>query len=284
MDVNCGCGPALSGWGWEDSVGKTRDLSGEIEDQVKQGAVLEAPRVARSPRTFFLHPEDKKMSVDPPQGSAADRPGLVDAGRKIEQESFRIIDSEIGEHGFSQDEWQVVRRVIHTSGDFDFANWMRFHPQAIESAVAALRGGCTIFTDTRMIHAGLSPWRLGWFGNRVETPVLDPKSQEWAQKAGTTRSVAAFSHYGARFNGCIVAIGNAPTALLETIRLAREEGVRPALIVGVPVGFVQAAESKQELFELDDRPSITVLGRKGGSSIAVAILHALFELAKGGVR
>lgn len=220
------------------------------------------------------------MRVNPPQGSTADRPGLVHAGHEIEVESFRIIDSEMGEHGFAPDQWQVVRRVIHTTGDFDFANRIRIHPRGIESAIAALRRGCTLYTDTRMIHAGLSPWRLGWFGNDVVTPVLEPQSQQWAEKAGTTRSVAAFRHYGAQFNGGIVAVGNAPTALLETIRLVREEGVRPALIVAVPVGFVQAAESKDALQEIEDQPSITVLGRKGGSSVAVAILHALLELAK----
>ena len=219
------------------------------------------------------------MRANPPQSSTADRPGLVHAGHEIEVESFRIIDSEMGEHCYPPDQWEIVRRVIHTTGDFDFANWMRFHPKAIESAVAALHRGCRIYTDTRMIHAGLSPWRLSWFANDAVTPVLQPESQQWAEKAGTTRSVAAFRHYGAQFNGGIVAVGNAPTALLETVRLVREEGVRPALIIGVPVGFVQAAESKQELWEIEAQPSIVVLGRKGGSSIAVAILHALLELA-----
>jgi precorrin-8X/cobalt-precorrin-8 methylmutase len=220
------------------------------------------------------------MKVNPPRGSTADRPGLVNAGREIEEESFRIIDSEMGEHGYPPDQWQIVRRVIHTTGDFDFAERIRFHPRAVGSAMEALHRGCILYTDTRMIQAGLSPWRLRWFGNDVVTPVLHPESQQWAERAGTTRSVAAFRHYSAQFNGTIVAVGNAPTALLEIIRLVREEGVRPALIIGAPVGFVQAAESKQILWELDSQPSIAVLGRKGGSSIAVAILHALLELAK----
>ena len=98
--------------------------------------------------------------------SNIDRPGLVQAGREIEERSFGIIDAEIGDHPFPQDQWQVVRRVIHTTGDFDYANLMRFHPRAIASGVAALRRGATIFTDTRMIQTGLSPWRLRWFGNR----------------------------------------------------------------------------------------------------------------------
>ncbi|MFP5212492.1 MAG: precorrin-8X methylmutase [Acidobacteriota bacterium] len=218
------------------------------------------------------------MAVD--GGQESDRPGLVAAGREIETESFRIIDSEMGEHSFAPDEWPVVRRVIHTTGDFDYARIIRFNASAIESGVAALRRGATIFTDTRMIRVGLSPWRLGWFGNEVMTPVTEPESQQWAEAMGTTRSVAAFRHFGKRFEGAIVAVGNAPTALLETIRLAAEEGIRPALIVGVPVGFVQAAESKEALIDVENQPAIAVLGRKGGSTVAVAILHALLELAR----
>jgi len=97
---------------------------------------------------------------------------------------------------------------------------------------------------------------------------------------GTTRSVAAFRHYAGQMNGGIVAIGNAPTALIEILRAVREEGIRPALVIGVPVGFVQAAESKDSLWGLRDQPAITVLGRKGGSSVAVAIVHALLDLAR----
>jgi len=209
-----------------------------------------------------------------------DRPGLVEAGRVIERESFRIIDAEMGAHGFSEDQWPIVRRVIHTTGDFDYAHWIRFHPLALEAGKAALLRGATIFTDTRMIHAGLSPWRLGWFGNEVLTPVVLPESQRWAREMGTTRSVAAFRHCATQFNGSIVTIGNAPTALLEVIRLVRDEKIRPALIIGAPVGFVQAEESKAALWALEEQPCITILGRKGGSSVAVAILHALLEWAK----
>ncbi len=220
------------------------------------------------------------MAPDAQEVQGLDRPGLVRAGREIEAESFRIIDSEVGDHQFPRDQWQIVRRVIHTTGDFDFARWMRFHPRAIEQGCAALREGCPIFADTRMIQVGLSPWRLKWFGNEVSTPVSDPESQKWAEELDTTRSVAAFRHISKRLNGSLIAIGNAPTALAEVCRMIREEGLRPALVVGVPVGFVQAVESKDHLWNMDLQPAITVLGRKGGSSIAVAILHALFELAK----
>jgi precorrin-8X/cobalt-precorrin-8 methylmutase len=211
------------------------------------------------------------------------RPGLVAAGRKIEEESFRIIDREMGAHGFPGEQWQIVRRVIHTTGDFDYAQRMRFGAGAVESGTSALRRGARIFTDTRMIRVGISPWRLEWFGNEVLTPAEKIDSHHLATEAGVTRTLAAFRSCAAEFNGAVVAIGNAPTALLEAVRLVEREGVRPALIVGVPVGFVQAEESKEALSRMQDQPMITVLGRKGGSSVAVAIVHALLELARGGV-
>ena len=214
------------------------------------------------------------------RGETGARPGLVQAGREIEEKSFGIIDAEIGVHSFPPDHWQVVRRVIHTTGDFEYADLMRFQPEAIASGVAALRRGATIFTDTRMIRIGLSPWRLQWFGNRVVTPPAEPESQQWAEAMGTTRSAAAFRHFSKQLDGGIAAIGNSPTALLEVRRMIDEDGVRPALIIGVPVGFVQAAESKDLLWELKGSPAITNLGRKGGSAVAVAIVHSLLELAR----
>lgn len=212
--------------------------------------------------------------------AATARPGLVAAGREIEAESFRVIDSEMGPHGFPPEQWPIVRRVIHTTGDFDYARWMRFHPDAVAAAVSALRSGCTIVSDTRMIQVGLSPWRLGWFQNPVVTPPASPESQRWAEQWGVTRSVASFRRGASGFRDAVIAVGNAPTALFETLRIAREEGVAPACIIGVPVGFVQAAESKEALWRETHLPSITVLGRKGGSSVAVAILHALLEWAR----
>lgn len=210
-----------------------------------------------------------------------DRSGLVEAGRAIETESFRIIDEEIGgRFAFSPDEWQVVRRVVHTTGDTAYAEHVELHPDAIASGVEAFRRGAPIFADTRMIGVGLSPWRLRWFGTETTVPSALPESQEWAERLGVTRSVAAFRHFGHKLDGSVVAIGNAPTALLEVIRMVKEEGVRPALIVGAPVGFVSAAESKEALRELANQPFITVRGRKGGSSVAVSIVHALLELAK----
>ena len=220
------------------------------------------------------------MASEFKQNTQSDRPGLVYAGRKIEEESFQIIEAEMGPHKFPPAQWQIIRRIIHTTGYFDYAPWIRFHPFAIETGCSALRDGATIFTDTRMIQTGLSPWRLNWFGSEIITPVTANESQEWAEQMGTTRSVAAFRRCSSQLNGSIVAIGNAPTALLEVVRLVQEEEIQPALIIGVPVGFVQAAESKEALLRLDKQPAITVLGRKGGSTVAVAILHALMEWAR----
>ncbi|MHC1724929.1 MAG: precorrin-8X methylmutase [Syntrophobacteraceae bacterium] len=220
------------------------------------------------------------MILQFPNRSEGDRPGLVQAGREIEQESFRIIDEEMGEHRFPSDQWQIVRRVIHTTGDFDYAQRLSFSPDAIAAGIQALKNAACIYADTRMIRVGLSPWRLEWYNNEVVCPAENKECHDIAAKTGVTRTLAAFRNCAAGLNGSIIAIGNAPTALREVIRLIEEEGVRPALVIGVPVGFVQAEESKAALWKMEKQPSITVLGRKGGSSVAVAIVHALLELSK----
>lgn len=206
---------------------------------------------------------------------------LVSAGKTIEEQSFRIIDAEMGPHDFPPDQWSIVRRVIHTTGDFEFARLIRIHGQAVKAGCAALRQGAAIVVDTRMVQVGLSPTRLQWFGNAVVVPASQAGVRETAEKEGLTRSAAAFRRLGTTLNGSIVAVGNAPTALLETLRIMQDERIQPALVVGVPVGFVQADTAKEALWQFQAVPSITVLGRKGGSPVAVAVLHALLELAYG---
>lgn len=196
---------------------------------------------------------------------------------EIERESFRIIRSELGTHDFSPEEESVVIRMIHATGDFDFRDITRFHPQAIVSGLEALRHGCTIVTDVRMVEVGIAAGPLTQLGGRVLCDIGHPEVREQAQALGLTRSAVAVRRNAGNMEGGIVAIGNAPTALLEVIRLVREEGLRPTLIVGVPVGFVNAAESKEELLTLDT-PYITVAGRKGGSTVAVAAINALLKL------
>jgi precorrin-8X/cobalt-precorrin-8 methylmutase len=205
---------------------------------------------------------------------------MTTLGRQIEDSSFAIVDSEAGPHDFGAAEWQVVRRVIHATADFEFATLMRFHPQAIVAGITALRGGCPVLVDVKMISAGLNEERLGAYGCRVVSYISDEDVIAAARAANSTRAIEAMrkARRLGMLDGAIVAIGNAPTALLELARLIREEGARPALIIGVPVGFVSAAESKEAVLALD-APFIVARGRKGGSPIAVAIIHALLLLS-----
>lgn len=201
-------------------------------------------------------------------------------GRSIEGGSFAIIDQEAGTHDFRSDEWEVVRRVIHATADFEFKSLMRFHPNAVHAGVTALQGGCPLLVDVKMIAAGLNEERLSSYGCKVYSFISDEDVIATAKANNSTRAIEAMRK-SRRLNlldGAVVAIGNAPTALLELARLIREEHARPALIIGVPVGFVSAAESKEIVLELST-PSIVARGRKGGSPIAVAIIHALLLLS-----
>jgi len=201
-------------------------------------------------------------------------------GRSIEDGSFAIIDREAGAHEFGPAEWQVVRRVIHATADFEFKTLMRFHPDAIRAGVAALRAGCPIVVDVKMIAAGLSEDRLSAYGCAVHSFISDDDVIASAKADNSTRAIQAMrkAHRLALLNGAIIAIGNAPTALLEVARLVHEESAKPALVIGVPVGFVSASESKDATLALST-PFIVALGRKGGSPIAVAVIHALLLLS-----
>ncbi|MEO5362687.1 MAG: precorrin-8X methylmutase [Magnetococcus sp. DMHC-8] len=209
-------------------------------------------------------------------------PPIVPAGAAIEAASFRRIEAQVGTHDPHDPwQWQVVRRLIHTSGDLALHGLTRFHPRAIPAAMAALRRAAPLIVDVEMIRAGLTARRLQPLGLSVQQWNAAPEVIARAQAEGTTRSVQAMRHAWRTglLADAVVVIGNAPTALLEVIRLVQEEGVRPALIVGVPVGFINAAESKEALMALDDPPWIAIQGTKGGSTLAVAALHALLDLA-----
>lgn len=202
-------------------------------------------------------------------------------GRAIEEGSFAIVDREAGEHDFEAGAWSVVRRVIHATADFEFKSSMRFHPGAISAGVEALRSGCALVVDVRMIEVGLSQPRLAAYGCTTHCFISDEDVIATAKANNSTRAIESMRK-AARLgllDGAIVAVGNAPTALLECKRMIEAGEARPALIVGVPVGFVSAAESKAALLELDV-PYIVALGRKGGSPIAVAIVHALLQLSE----
>ncbi|GEM_PF-52574 len=199
-------------------------------------------------------------------------------GREIEEESFATIDREAGEHHFSPQQWAVVRRIIHATADFEFKDTVVFHNGAVEAGIEALAAGRDLVVDVEMIRAGLSPQRLARFGIRAHCFISEPDVIEEAKRLNLTRAVVAMRRARALIHGGVVAVGNAPTALLEVARMVREEGVRPALVVAVPVGFVNAVESKEEVLRLDV-PAIVTRGRKGGSTIAVAAIHALLALA-----
>ncbi|WP_319241806.1 precorrin-8X methylmutase [uncultured Propionivibrio sp.] len=208
---------------------------------------------------------------------------LTAAGRAIEHDSFAIIDAEAGPHAYTAEQWPLVRRMIHANADFEFNGLTLFHPDAMRAGLAAvLKGGTPVVADTEMICVGLSKPRLAHFGMSTLHTISDPDVIERAHAEGTTRAVQAMrkAHRLGKLDGGIVAIGNAPTALLEVIRLIREEGVRPALIVGMPVGFVSAVESKDELMTLNEVPWVAIKGRKGGSTLVVAAVHALLGLAE----
>jgi precorrin-8X/cobalt-precorrin-8 methylmutase len=199
---------------------------------------------------------------------------------EIEAGSFRIIDAEAGEHGRPEAEWQVLRRVIHTSADFEYVRTLIYSDGAVEKGVAALKSGAGIVTDTTMAMSGINKSRLATFGCRVSCKIGDPDEAELAKREGITRSVAAMRKAAADPANRIFVIGNAPTALFELLRLVREGKVLPALIIGLPVGFVGAEESKNRLAVGGYAvPFISNIGRKGGSNVAAAVVNALAILA-----
>jgi precorrin-8X/cobalt-precorrin-8 methylmutase len=198
--------------------------------------------------------------------------------REIEAESFRRIEAQVGAHGFTPEIWPVVRRMIHTSGDTGYVETVRLHPRAVTAGIEALRRGCKVGTDTRMLLAGISTGRLGRLGAEPFCILDAPEVAQTAVREGTTRTAAGLELALPKLAGGIVAIGNAPTALLRLLELLAAGAPAPALVVGLPVGFVNAAESKEALGK-QNCPYITALGPKGGSAVAAAVINALAVMA-----
>ena len=196
---------------------------------------------------------------------------------EIETLSFKIIDREAGDHGFSSKKWSIVRRMIHTSADFEYKTTVRFHPDALEAGLKAIKTGKKIITDTNMAKAGINKKGLEKFGVEVLCLINDQKIIEKAKKTGNTRAKEAVDASLIEMENGIYVVGNAPTALLRLMELIRQGKAKPALIVGLPVGFVNAAESKAELVEMDC-PYITNTGRKGGSNVAASVINALVKI------
>lgn len=198
----------------------------------------------------------------------------------IEARSFEIIDSEVPEpRPFAGAQWEIARRLIHTSADFDLLNHIVFHPQAVDAGLKALGGGCKVFTDTEMARSGIPLRRMEPLGCTVQCLLNRPDVVAAAKANGTTRAHAAMEAARTELQGCIMAIGNAPTALIRLMEHLEAGGQAPALIVGMPVGFVNAAESKELLVGQTAVPFIAIRGRKGGSPLAAATVNALAELA-----
>ena len=205
------------------------------------------------------------------------------SGEEIEARSMERIEKEVPSHSFGPEEWQVVRRMIHTTGDFGLIDLIRFSPGAISHGIEALRSGRTIYVDSRMIQAGLSLKRLqsahkGYQTSDIYCHVDDEEVFEKARQQRLPRSLFAVQKARSILNGGLVVFGNSPVGLLEINRLIQEEEIRPALVIAMPVGFVHVIESKEELMSLEV-PFIALSGRRGGSPLAVSVVHALCSIA-----
>ena len=192
----------------------------------------------------------------------------------IEKRSFEIITELLGEKRFDPENEPVIKRAIHTTADFDYADNLVFSPHAVQRGMEALRGGCDIVTDTQMAKAGINKTILGKLGGEVHCFMSDEDVAREAKARGVTRAIVSMERAAKLPKPCIFAIGNAPTALICIRELIDAEKLTPALIVGVPVGFVNVVESKELILELDT-PHIVARGRKGGSNVAAAICNAM---------
>ena len=202
----------------------------------------------------------------------------------IEKESMRIIEAELAERGIEipQENLTVVKRVIHTSADFDYGTNLKFTEGAVKRAVEALqKGGCTFITDTNMALSGISKPSLQKLSSQAICYMADAAIMQQAKEEGTTRAYASMRRGAAEHPNGIFVSGNAPTALIALSEMIRD-GLKPSLIIGVPVGFVNVVESKEEIFEIckeHDIPAIVAFGRKGGSNVAASICNALLYSA-----
>ena len=194
----------------------------------------------------------------------------------IERRSFELIEAELP-HPLPEDLAPIIKRVIHTTADFDYADSLYFSEGVLAKALSALSGGATVVTDTNMACAGINKGALKKLGGRAVCFMADEDVAEAAKQNGTTRAVASMDKAAGLEGPVILAIGNAPTALIRLDELMKEGRLSPALIVGVPVGFVNVVPAK-ELICQSGAPCIVARGRKGGSNVAAAIINALMYL------
>lgn len=197
---------------------------------------------------------------------------------EIERRSFEIIEEELGRE-LDPVQKPIIKRVIHTTADFSYADTLCFSDGAVEAGLAALREGCDIVTDTNMGKSGINKTRLAQYGGEVHCFMADEDVAKEAKSRGTTRAVISMEKSATLGKDVIYAIGNAPTALIRLYELIAEGRIHPKLIIGVPVGFVNVVEAK-ELIMTADVPYIVARGRKGGSNVAAAICNALLYQLK----
>ena len=206
--------------------------------------------------------------------------------QEIINESFDIIDNLVDFNKIPEASRPIVRRVIHATGDTDFADNLIIKPMAVDAAVNAIATGKSIVTDVNMVKAGINAKVIDRFGGKIVCRIADEVVAQKAKETNKTRAIMSMQESLADIPGGVVAIGNAPTAVFSIIDLIRREGVVPALVIAVPVGFVKAAESKEALMTfLDNKKDIQIpyiinIGRKGGSAVAVAIVNALINITK----
>ena len=196
----------------------------------------------------------------------------------IEKKSMEIIAPYLVNLGLDFPQSKVFSRIIHAAGDPDYANHINIHPQAIEACMKAIKNGKEVFCDVEMVRTGINKKALEFWGGQVHCRIGDGNVEKEAKKLGITRSMAAMRSFGQAMDGAVIVIGNAPTALFEVLRMIREEGIKPAVIIGIPVGFVGAAESKELLMKESLVPYVTVSGNKGGSPIAAAAFNAILYM------
>jgi len=199
----------------------------------------------------------------------------------IENESFAIIDGEVGPHTYNELEWAVVRRVIHATADFDFAGKEKimFHGDVFASAFGAIKNGCHVVSDVEMVLSGINKQLARELNLKTWCRISEDSVTKYSRDNNLTRSQVAMDFSAAQIQNGIVVIGNAPTALFQVISMFKENRVKPALVIGIPVGFISALESKKELL-CTPVPSITNIGRKGGSAVASSIINALLLIYK----
>ncbi len=246
-----------------------RDLPkqlGEAREKFPDIDFVMAPNLGYHPSLVDITLE-RLREVEEPAGKKA----IPFRQHPIEAESFDIIEDENDLSSISAERLDIVKRVIHATADSEYRDILNFSSGAVEAGIQAIREGGNVITDVKMVAAGVSKKRLSGFGGTVRSYISE---KELPMESGLTRSAAAMRVAAPHMDRAVVAIGNAPTALLELIKLINEGKVKPALVIGVPVGFVGAAESKDEL-RLTSVDQISTLGRKGGSTVAAAIVNAI---------